>query len=99
MGLFYRIQSIDKDGKKQYSETRTITINNKSGITIFPNPSKDYINISGCNIQQIVLSSIEGKEILSTVSKKIDISNLVNGVYFILIKTNNNYVTQKFIKY
>ena len=42
--------------------------------------------------------AIEGKEILRTTLKTIDISKLSNGIYFITIETNNSYVTQKFIK-
>lgn len=42
----YRLQSVDKDGKFTYSEVRTIRNGLIGSVNIFPNPAKDYVNIT-----------------------------------------------------
>jgi len=42
----YRLQLIDRDGKYTYSEVRTVRTGLVSSINIYPNPAKDYVNIT-----------------------------------------------------
>jgi len=42
----YRLQSIDKDGKFAFSNIKVIRTNLISGVSIFPNPAKDYVNVN-----------------------------------------------------
>ncbi|HEX9511325.1 MAG TPA: T9SS type A sorting domain-containing protein [Puia sp.] len=42
----YRLQSVDKDAKFTYSEIRTIRNGLIGSVNIFPNPAKDYVNIT-----------------------------------------------------
>jgi hypothetical protein len=42
----YRLQSVDKDGKFTYSEVKTIRNGLIGNISIFPNPAKDYVNVT-----------------------------------------------------
>lgn len=60
-------------------------------IKIFPNPSTDFITIkTGRNITKITLYDITGKLVLTILkSKKITISNLKKGVYFMEINYIN----------
>lgn len=73
--------------------------------SITPNPSKDYISITSSNNSILELNvkimDISGKTIISSLvqpQEKIDISNLINGTYFININNGNQLVTKKFIK-
>jgi hypothetical protein len=73
--------------------------------TVYPNPFKDYISITGIDSfpAQIVISDgkcallsktvLQGKETLS-----IDVSTLKRGLYFITIKTKLGNKTQKVVK-
>jgi hypothetical protein len=71
-----------------------------NNIKIYPNPSNDFINIEGLNKNEntvIKLYDLQGKLILSSEVKEkgsIDISELNNGVYVILIGD----MTHKIIK-
>jgi uncharacterized repeat protein (TIGR03803 family) len=93
------------------SDTSSCVIINKIGIdeivtnnqfTIYPNPSKDYITIivpekatiEILNIQGLIIKTINNNDIKT----KIDIRNLVSGVYILRAKTNNEIVTKSFIK-
>jgi hypothetical protein len=42
----YRLLSVDRDGKSGYSITKVVRTNLISGVSIYPNPAKDYVNVS-----------------------------------------------------
>lgn len=71
----------------------------KNQLNVFPNPSNDYINISGLTkIENYSIYNIIGTKTNSgtiSINEKIDIQNLVNGLYFIEFRNGN---TLKFIK-
>ena len=94
--VYYRLEIVDKDGSKTYSEIRTIT-NYESGITISPNPAKDVVYISGKGMMHISVMDNTGKIVihktLDTVDNtSINIANLSKGVYYISVKDNNGKV-------
>jgi citrate lyase gamma subunit len=99
--LYYRVVGVDFDGKKTYSEVRQLAMGKEQlAISIFPNPAKDVVHIAGDNIQQIVISTIEGKRILNSTLKKIDVGNLQKGVYIISVyTTKGNIKNEKLIVY
>ena len=79
------------------------SVNNlkKNAFKIFPNPSKDYINLnSGILIEKVKIYDALGKEVEDLIyeNNSIDIKNLSNGVYLIKAYHDNNFITQKFIK-
>lgn len=73
--------------------------------TLSPNPASDFLSI---NLEQpltghIKILNIEGKQISSTytsstLSKSLDISNLVKGIYVLKIETDKGITTQRFVK-
>lgn len=68
-------------------------------ISIYPNPTSDYILVSEFNTnEEYAIYTILGNEVLNTTipqNNKIDVRNLVNGIYFLKI---NNSIPIKFIK-
>ena len=77
---------------------------NLDAISIYPNPSNDFINIQvGHNenrMESIEITDILGKKVFETkFENRINISNLTQGVYFITLITNENEeFTKKIIK-
>jgi blue copper oxidase len=83
-------------------------------LMLFPNPTNNEINFKSIknidNNDDNINNIIDFVEIKNTLgetmiikrdnleNKTIDVSSLVNGIYFIIIKTNNNILHQKFIK-
>jgi hypothetical protein len=75
-------------------------------LTIYPNPVKDQINIETGNtyIENISLFNIAGQEVKRfTIQSEdnvisLDINELPQGVYILVIKTENIMLTQKVIK-
>ena len=98
--LYYRLEIVDKNGLKTYSEIHFVNLTTEdSRFTISPNPSKDFVVISGGNIKQIKVNDISGRTLLLSKEKKINISGLINGVYFISIETmEGNRVVEKMVK-
>ncbi len=84
----------------------TNDIINENTISIYPNPSKDFINVSISNseIKNIEIFNILGKKItsypLQNVSQtEVDVTELPSGVYLLsLIDTSNKTTLKKIIK-
>ncbi len=107
--LYYRLQEIDIDAKAQYSEIVAIKIDNlKTGISIYPNPSRNYINIVSNKPQDlegavITIVDMAGKVTLKQVllangQQRVNISALSPGIYIVHILKTNGVETQKLLK-
>jgi hypothetical protein len=82
------LSTVDLDSKKEQ-------------ISIYPNPSSDFINvISKEELKKVTLTSLDGKAIITTgKSRNIDISKLPKGVYLLQGELKNgNSISRKVIK-
>lgn len=72
------------------------TVNN---ITIYPNPTTGILNIKN-GFGSVRIVDLTGKVVLETTvsNDQIDVSNLLNGVYLLQLKTEKGIATQRFIK-
>ena len=72
----------------------------ENNLLIYPNPTGSIINIKSNNNFSSTIYDINGKKILYTKSKIIDISDFSKGIYIIKIKDeiNNSIETKKIIK-
>ena len=96
------------DAFTYYAEENTSSLRNELAnefsINVFPNPAneKTNINIKGLsNKAQITLSDIQGRTLLNDEifesNYELDLSNMLSGVYFIKITSENIVKTQKLI--
>lgn len=86
---FYRLEQVDVDGQKSYSEVRNIEIiNNK--ISVFPNPAEDFLFIRGIEDPVIyTLYDLDGKSLYSKEvipGASVSIEELNRGQYFLQIE-------------
>lgn len=108
--LYYRIESIDKDGKKQYSEVKNLELGiRNSRIVVYPNPAKDMINIQSTEgVKEIQLFDMFGREISlpkirnqnngNNIQLALNIQQYSKGVYILKVITNkSNVVSEKLI--
>lgn len=75
--------------------------NNKYVVKIFPNPASDVLYIGDGNTvyDKIIISDVQGKEILSeNNASNISISSLNNGMYFLNAVKDNQVVASPFVK-
>jgi hypothetical protein len=75
--------------------------NHEQSFLVSPNPAHQTIVISMLNnsiIDDVYIYDQIGSLVYSGKKSQIDISNLVSGIYFILIKSGDQYLYSKFIK-
>lgn len=74
---------------------------NDKVISIWPNPTKEILNINCLNnttISSIKIYNLQGKLIQEDKNNTINVGNLSKGLYFVKVITEEGEVTKKFIK-
>ncbi|MCB0399686.1 MAG: T9SS type A sorting domain-containing protein [Winogradskyella sp.] len=72
----------------------------KNKMSLYPNPTKDIINIKTKNLDiNVEIYDVTGKLILKTKNTQIKVDNLTSGIYFLKLSDNNQTETHKFIKH
>jgi len=104
--VYYRLKSLDIDGKFTYSAIKKIEMSNAAnGINIYPNPASDYINIELLNaltakdIIDINIYNTTGNLVFQSSSylQKINTSKWAKGIYTIAVKTIQQTILKKII--
>ncbi len=103
---YYRLVSVDFNGKKHYTATETINISLSDYVKVYPNPSSNSITIKaldmGNQFTSITISDLSGKLIFSILEnsseKIVDISTIPQGVYIIRVNFNDSSENVRFIK-
>ena len=96
----YKVAVTDTNGCQSYSDiyvysggATTFVGNTHSAtgsIRIYPNPAQTVVHIESAVQVHAVISSIDGRAILNiTAAKDIDISNLADGIYMIMLYDDN----------
>lgn len=71
----------------------------KTNIKVYPNPVKDFINITSDKaIKSVEIYDVLGRLIKTNSSTKINVSQLSKGNYLLKIKTDSGDIIEKFIK-
>lgn len=103
---FYRLESTDFSGKKEYSKSKRINQFNSQRdlFTIGPNPANEQLelHVVDPDIEGVYkVYSSEGRELLSGLLEKgslvykIDINSFANGIYSVECQTNAGYSSRK----
>ncbi len=114
-GNYYGYMNISKDGSKvsinsntnlkvydiqSYNLSNPINLE-KNSITIYPNPSTEFLNLKLDHeifLEEVIIVNNLGKVISKQNSKKIDVSFLEKGTYILEINTNYGRLRKSFIK-
>ena len=100
--IYYRLQSVDNDGKISYSTTQQITIKSQipNSINIYPNPANDVVNIECANAKEIAVFDYLGRDVykksINQQSNNIqpyllNIKSLKRGIYQVRVLLQNGY--------
>ena len=91
-----------------YNYNNLITLDNYSpeivdkGITVYPNPTTDYINIqneSNIIIDKVIVTDLTGKKVLEqNKTSQVDVENLAKGMYLVQAISSTNKYQTKFVK-
>lgn len=96
----------------QSPTSATSAILSPGNISVYPNPFNDIINVNlqvNKNIEELAveifnlygqkISSVKNRNVFGEITIKTDLSNLSNGMYFVVVKENGKQVnSQKIIK-
>ncbi len=104
---FYRLKTIDNDGKYKYSNIVSITISEGGSILIIHNnPSKDMLTIQSNNAlstRNIELINTSGQVVLKSIMaqgvtmQSFNIQTLYSGMYIVKVSDGSNIQTAKVI--
>jgi hypothetical protein len=101
---YYRLKIMDKNGGYKYSNIIRISSQlTNQPITIFPNPVKDILTISGLKqTGTIKIISADGKmmqqQIVNAQTITLDMSNYAKGIYLLQYVVDGEVMSQKIIK-
>jgi hypothetical protein len=105
---YYRLKQIDADAKYYLSAVRSVQINDKWKINIYPNPvTGNVLQLSSnAQLKTIIISDVYGRTLLRrtasdiTNADRVNIAGYAAGLYFIQVSNDENKVLRtSFIKY
>ena len=104
---YYRLKSVDIDGKFSYSNIDKVTFNlNANNVIVYPNPAKDILtvqsNFKGEKLN-ITITDLAGRKILQIIKQnnpliEIPISDFRAGFYLLKINDGITSVNKKILK-
>lgn len=99
---YYRLKINDNNGAFTYSNIIKIAKITTNAISLYPNPTRGFVNVSGNKIQQISIADITGKILMQKVVDNVNnitlnIANLAKGVYAINVKNELGQQSTKLI--
>lgn len=108
---YYRLHSIDNDGREEVHNTINLYLKDQSTLTIYPNPASDNVYINYRNgeldVVNITLSDLQGRTVYkkkvviydNAFNEVVPIKNLAKGTYLLNIKDYEGYeYSQKITK-
>ena len=102
--LYYRVESVDFDGRKQYSETRTLNFKPQTlnGVSIYPNPAKYFVTVECKGAKELLIIDYLGRTIKQfnnpTEHQTLNIKQLIKGIYVVKAIINNGDIkTEKLV--
>lgn len=110
--IYYRLETVDKDGSKSYSNIAAVTIANtaKLRLNIYPNPVsttlKAQVTTLKAGAATITVTDVQGKVMVKQTSQlalgtsqvAVDIVNLASGNYLLQISGTDLHLQQPFVK-
>ena len=95
--LYYRLEIVDKDGSKTYSEVKNVELGIRNlGLSVYPNPAKDAVTINCKGMREARVMDCWGRVVFqSTVNSHLLTMNtkqLPKGVYMVQVITNKGEV-------
>jgi hypothetical protein len=107
--IYYRLQTVDKNGKSAYSDIVVVNVKNNAATTlgVYPNPATEKIyirkNASAAN-EVYQVRNLAGVLVMQktftagSTQNSIDVSSLSNGAYFLVRTSGTEQEMVKFIK-
>jgi Secretion system C-terminal sorting domain len=101
--VFYRLKSIDKDGRFTYSAILRLSKQTSTTVTVYPNPVNDVLTINGLKQNgTLKLYDVSGKLLqqqkVSAQTITMSMSGYAKGMYLLQYQTEGQIINQKISK-
>ncbi len=92
--FYYRIRQVDTDGRFEYSSVQKVNFTNANTITVYPNPTRNLLQITGLQSNsEINLHDAGGRRVLQIRSGQpivqMQVGHLPEGIYQLSITQSN----------
>lgn len=89
---YYRLCTVDIDGKKEFSKIVSVKMNEvRTPIKIYPSVTEGVIQIeTTLNIQQVWVSNANGQIVLTSTESSLNLRPFPTGVYVVTVKGNDS---------
>ncbi len=101
---YYRLKQIDEDDVFEFSQVISVDLKSEynTDFSIYPNPTNGQFflkNIELDKVESITLKNHIGETIseFSTAERQFDLTHLSDGIYFLQLKKNREFITKKII--
>ena len=102
---YYRIKEVDFDGKLHYSPILSVEMAEKTPIKVYPNPVGANLNIAHGEeiLKSVAVYNLVGQLVMNVSFEKtnigiMDMSNLQQGQYTLLIYTDKGFYSERVYK-
>ncbi len=104
---YYRIVQFDNDGASTLSKIQVVSTKASASLSIYPNPTSSTLTVNHAIAQagaSVKVISMNGKTVLqqelslNSTSTQLDVSNLNSGSYLLMLSTQDQKSSLKFIK-
>ncbi len=86
---------------RKYKLNQFVGINemkNDYNINLYPNPCTSLVNIEGGQVENIIIKDLNGRVVIETNKKQIDVSSLAKGIYSVVFISGNYRSVKKLVK-
>ncbi len=80
---YYRLLQEDHDGTEYLSEIKTVNFEAYKNLELFPNPTRDVLNIAYPSELSVSIYDQAGRLLLKSSRKNIDMTELAKGIYLV----------------
>ncbi|NNJ55886.1 MAG: tandem-95 repeat protein, partial [Bacteroidia bacterium] len=107
---YYRLKQVDFDGAYEYSNVELLKFDATESISVYPNPTRDVVNVSYGNYfdenVSIIIVDVLGKELVrrtlneddyQRTEVQINVSDFDAGYYFLTVHTDDEIKTVKLL--
>lgn len=103
---YYRLKTVDLDGKYVYSNVVAVNFQSAFAISVYPNPTKDHLNVQlseNSNEIHISIFDLTGRLVFEdhkqyTNKVEINTQNWTPGMYIAKVKTQSGEFSKKIVK-
>lgn len=100
---YYRIKTVDIDGKSAYSVVRAVSMTKDAAMIVSPNPAKDFISVNYLRTNNgpitVTLIDANGKTVIQTKTTesiiRLDLRNIGKGTYLVYVIDGDSVSSEK----